>query len=63
MNCQSKPLLSETNIGGRCTSRSQSANCCITVFGSSNASISSRVKSLTARASGINRSEIGFSPP
>ena len=35
----------------------------ITIFGSSNASVSSRVKPLTASASGIHLSEMGFSLP
>ena len=55
MNCQSKPLLSEMNMGWPLlTERIQSANCCMTAFGSSNCSVSSRVNPLTARASGIH---------
>ena len=41
----------------------QSANCCITAFGSSNASVSLRLNPLTCKASGSHLSEIGFSLP
>src|SRR5215831_5628152 len=64
MNCQSKPLLSLTNITRPFVFPFiQPAKFSITVFGSSKPRVSSRVNPVIARASERQLSEIGFSLP